>query len=222
MIKTSHHRPLRRLLAPILLLSAIIVLALLSWIGNAWGWHINNLVSADGIRWIVSNITDNIEDGPIGLILLLMMAYSALIESGLLRMLRGRWTLKQRRALTLTTVVAILLLTLLLCLTFLGSGILLSPFGGLASSPLLDGILALFLVAVIILSDTFGYASGRFEGLADMIYADVYLIHHRSYYFMGYVLAAELCGCLRFAGLLDNDSFWSIPAQIALYLIPLI
>lgn len=211
----------RRLFAPYILLGALFALALFTWIGSEWGLHIRNLMSADGVRWFVSNIMENIEEGPIALILLLMMTVAAVQESGLWSFLWGGRSLKRKRAFSLTVVVAIIMFLLLAGLTIGGNGVLLSPFGTIDDSPLMAGIGGLILFSLVVLADVFGYTSGRFSGMMDIITANVSVIRRFSYYFLGYVMAAELCACLYFSGMLNDDVWWCKLVEIALYLLPL-
>lgn len=221
MNKDGWKRRKRRLFAPYLLIGAMVALALFTWIGSEWGLPIRNLMSADGVRWFVSNILENIEEGPIVVILLLMMTIGSVQESGLWSFIRGGRSLKRRRAFSLTILVAAILTLLLFGLTVWGDGVLLSPFGTLKDSPLMAGLLGLVLIALIVLSNVFGYTSGRFSGMVDVITADVSVIRRLSHYFLGYVLAAELCACLYFSGILREDVWWCKLVEVALYLLPL-
>ena len=211
----------RRLLAPVVLAGAMVAFGIFTWIGSSWGLNVRNLLSADGVRWFTGNIVNNIEEGPIGLILLLMMTLGAVQESGLWSsMLRGG-TLKQHRALSVTILIAVVLFVVLFLLTIGGNGVLMSPFGTIAGSPFLAGLVGLVLIGLILLADVFGYTSGRFGGMTDIIIADVSVIRRLSYYFAGYVLAAEFCACLYFSGVLSDGKWWSTLVEIILYLLPL-
>ena len=66
---------------PFLLLILIALLTILSWIGNVYGMDVQNLLSADGIRWAVGNIFPNFNAAPIVATLISMMTLSIVIES---------------------------------------------------------------------------------------------------------------------------------------------
>lgn len=208
----------KRRVVPLIML-AWVVLAIFSWLGSMWGWGVKNLISPDGIRWMASNFIINIKQSPIGVVLLTLLAIGAVQKSGMWSMLSHKWSLKQKRAMSITLLVASLILLLVLGLTFIGDGVLLSPFGSISNSPLSDGLIWIIYVAVILLANIFGYTSGRFMTLADMLAADTSFIRSGKYDFLVYVMIAELCGCITFVGLLP-DSIWNNFTQLFMYLFP--
>lgn len=208
----------KRRIVPVLLL-VLFLLAIISWIGSTWGWGMRNLVSADGIRWFVSNFIINIKESPVGVMFLTLLAIGAVNKSGMLVMFSRKWSLKQKRAFSITLLVAVLIVLLVLGLTFVGDGVLLSPFGSVENSPLLEGLIWIILVSLILLANIFGYTSGRFMTLADMLKADTSMICSGRYDFVVYIMVAEICGCISFTGLLPN-SIWGNFAQLFLYLLP--
>ena len=99
----------RQNLIPMLLIDAIILLVLLSWFVNMWGGGIRSLLSPDGIRWFFGSFVENIESAPWGLLILILLTAGAVKESEIIDIFKGNGSLKQKRALTITSVVLILL-----------------------------------------------------------------------------------------------------------------
>ncbi|MCH5177620.1 MAG: AbgT family transporter, partial [Prevotellaceae bacterium] len=147
---------------PFLLLILIALLTILSWIGNVYGMDVQNLLSADGIRWAVGNILPNFNAAPIVATLISMMTLSIVIESDLLPVIascfthrrRSRRTLKQRRAFQYAAIVFVAGILLILALTLPVGSVLLSAFGTFEGSPLQDGLYPLLLLLLFLSATT--------------------------------------------------------------------
>lgn len=205
---------------PLLLLMMTVVVIVASWIGNIYdaGWR--NLMSEDGIRWSVSQFIPNIEAAPVGLILLILITVSILVESGLLRAFRRR-SLKKNRAMSVTILVFLLLCGLISFMLFLPDAILLSPFGTIAESPFMQGLCGIICLIIIIVSNVYGYSSGRFVHFSDAITAHTIFIMHSASYFVSLILSAELLACLNYTGMIVEGTFAFILTSYILYIVPL-
>lgn len=148
--------------------AAFLLLLVFSAIGSACGMQIHSLVSADALRWMYTHFISNINAMPWGELIIALVAVSVVWRSGLLNSLRAHATLKQRRALSLTMFVLLLIVLVILALVVPPYGVLLSPFGTVARSPLLRGLFGALCLAAIILGTVYGLASGRFANIADV------------------------------------------------------
>ena len=211
----------RQNLIPMLLIDAIILLVLLSWFVNMWGGGIRSLLSPDGIRWFFGSFVENIESAPWGLLILILLTAGAVKESEIIDIFKGNGSLKQKRALTITSVVLILLYIPLICMTIFGD-ILLSPFGEITNSPLIDGLAGFVLVTIIILSDIYGYISGAFSDFYEVLQGNSYFIRKKSLIFLNFILVAELYCSLIFVGILNEDSIYTNILKYLMFLIPFI
>ena len=118
---------------PLSCLLTILLLALFTWAGSVYGLEVVNLLSAEGIRWMFSSVVPNITRSPLPILLLTLMALSALDGSGMLDAVRGHTNSKQKNAM----VIALLFLTLsavaIACMTLLPGAPLLNPLGTLSA-----------------------------------------------------------------------------------------
>lgn len=156
---------------PILALLQLLVLfftLLYSWVANLYGMQVQNLLSTDGIRWILRHLMDNFQQMPLALLLLVLMGWGALRYSGWLESLQHIVTRKrailsprQRWAFQLSWVVLLLYLLVLLTGFWGSEPVLLSITGTLAHSPLLDGSAVVALVGVLLITSTYAWVSGR-------------------------------------------------------------
>lgn len=141
---------------------------LYSWVANLYGMQVQNLLSTDGIRWILRHLMYNFQQMPLALLLLVLMGWGALRYSGWLESLqyivtRERTNLspRQRWAFQISWVVLLLYL-LILSTGFWGSEpVLLSVTGTLAHSPLMDGSIVVALIGVLLITSTYAWVSGR-------------------------------------------------------------
>ena len=203
----------------------IVLLALFTWTASVYGMDVVNLLSADGIRWMFANVMNNIALPPLAMILLCLMALSAVEGSGLLDAIRGRTNAKQKNALVITLVVLIIFAVAIACMTFLPSALLLNPLGTLSQSPFTRGLPAVTFIVIIICADIYGYTSGRLLTIADVVKADTQLIADIASYFLSFIIIAQMVACFDYSEVFqlcpDGDT-WFLVFKHVVYLLPLL
>ena len=210
---------------PLGCLLIILLLALFTWTGSVYGMDVVNLLSADGIRWMFSSVTDNIADSPLPMVLLGLMALSALDGSGMLYALRGHTNAKQKNALFISILILVLFSAAIACATLLPSALLLNPLGTLNHSPFTRGLPSVVFIVVIITADIYGYTSGRLLTVADVVKADTKLIADIAGYFLSFIIIAQMVGCFDYSqvfSLFSHGELWFQVFQYTAYLLPLI
>ena len=211
---------------PLSCLLTILLLALFTWAGSVYGLEVVNLLSAEGIRWMFSSVVPNITRSPLPILLLTLMALSALDGSGMLDAVRGHTNSKEKNAM----VIALLFLTLsavaIASMTLLPGAPLLNPLGTLSHSPFTRGLPAVALIIVIITADIYGYTSGRLLTVADVVKADTQLIADIASYFLSFIIIAQMVACFDYSQVFllidDNSNLWFLIFEYAAYLIPLL
>lgn len=172
---------------PLVLLLALPVVAVVSWIFSIYfDMDVKSLLNSDGIRWAVSNGVNNLGDAPIVGVMLTMVCLGVLWESGLVGtastvVREMKWSesgvsLKQRRALMLSIGVFELIIVVFLIMFLMPGALLLSAFGTFEASALSDGWVGLVALLIIIVSNVFGYSSGKLVKLSDFINAHTCVI----------------------------------------------
>ena len=207
---------------PIGLLGLILLHAIISWIGNIYGWGLNNLFSQAGIRWTVANFIPNISQAPFAEIMLGLVAIGVATESGIFSAFGKNASLKQQRALSLAMLVLVLLVIIQASMVLIPNAILLSPFGTIADSPFSQGFYGILCVTVIIVSNVYGLSSGRFFSLNDTIKAHVSLMTKCLPCFLSTILTAVLMGAVAYSHLMDVFSLTFALFSWVLYLLPFV
>ena len=211
---------------PLSCLLTILLLALFTWAGSVYGLEVVNLLNAEGIRWMFSSVVPNITRSPLPILLLTLMALSALDGSGMLYALRGRPNAKQKNALFISLLILLLSAGVIACMTLLPGTILLNPLGTLSHSPFSRGLPSVALIIIIITADIYGYTSGRLLTVADVVKADTQLIADIASYFLSFIIIAQMVACfdysLVFLLIDDNSNLWFLIFEYAAYLIPLL
>lgn len=214
---------------PFLLLLVMLLLAIFSWIGSVYGMQVQNLLSADGIRWSVSQVLPNFQQSPWAEILLGMMAVSVLVESDFLSTIlptfrtkqpHHRRSLKQRRALLLAMLMILLGLVALAALTFLPQAILLSAFGTFDGSSLQAGIYPIILFLLTLAAITYGFAAGRFFTLAHIVNATAYLPSRLATYWFTLFISSQFVAQLSYVFSIPDSII--VPIAYTLYFFPLL
>ncbi|MCM1311391.1 MAG: AbgT family transporter [Bacteroides sp.] len=203
-----------------------LVLAFLSWVGNVYNLGMENLLCADGIRWATANIVTNFTSAPLAEVILLMTGTGVIAESGILTSFFHRSSLKQKRALLFTLTLLTLFCLLVLGLITLPGAILLNAFGTLQDSPFSKSIPGLLFVLALIAGNGYGYTSGRFTTMHDVIAAHTTLSKAASGYFLTMFASAQLIGCAEYTHVLSlfgNDEAFALNVlSFILYYVTLI
>lgn len=207
---------------PLGLLCLMLFHAIISWIGDIFGWGLNNLFSQAGIRWTVTYLIPNISCAPFAELMSGLIALGVLIESGLFGAFTKKASLKQQRALSLAILVFIIIVVVLACMVLLPNAVLLSPFGTLTDSPFSEGLYGLICVTVIIVGNVYGLSSGRFFNLADTIKAHVSLVVPCLPCFLSLMLTAVLMMSMTYSNIMMIPSTLFTVVSWCLYLTPFV
>ena len=207
---------------PIGLLCLMLLHAIISWIGNIYGWGLNNLFSQAGIRWTVTYFIPNISCAPFAEVMSSLIALGVLIESGIFGAFSKKASLKQQRALSLAIAVLVIIVIVLACMVLLPNAVLLSPFGTFAESPFSEGLLGILCVTVIIVGNVYGLASGRFFNLTDTNKAHVSLIIPCLPCFLSMMLTAVLMESMTYSNIMMVPSTLFTVVSWCLYLTPFV
>ncbi len=207
---------------PIALLIAIVIIALCSWIGSIYETGLNNLFSADAIRWAAVNLVPNIGNAPYPTIILGLITLGALKESGLIYSFSSKASLKQNRALSFAILVFGILCLITAFMTLSPNGVLRNSFGEIRHSPFTKGLYGGICIVVLLVSNVYGISSGNFTNLSDTIKAHTSLLQKCQTYFISMILVSELMACLNYTNILTKTSTLYVILSWCLYLIPLI
>ena len=207
---------------PIGLLCLILLHAVVSWIGDIYGWGLNNLFSQAGIRWTVTYFMFNISCAPFAEVMLTLIAIGVLTESGIFGAFSKKASLKQERALSLAMLVLAIIIVVIACMVLLPNAVLLSPFGTLTDSPFSQGLLGIICTTVIVVGNVYGLSSGRFFNLTDTINAHVSLLIPCMPCFLSMILTAILMESMTYSNLISIPSTLFTVLSWCLYLIPFV
>ena len=181
-------------------LALLLLVALLSWVGDVYGWGVGNLLSREGLCRGCSHLTANVSAAPIGTLLLLIICLSTLLESGLFALRgKGRRSLRERKALQAVAVTGLIILAVLAVMLLSASPLLLSPLGTFSGSPFHHSALPLIALLLTLLALVYGISSGRFLSLGDVLSACVLLLSRYPVYLLSIFCGAQLLAALRYA-----------------------
>lgn len=164
-----------------------------------YGWGCKNLTSGDGLRWFVSNFMNNIRQSPWDYILMLSVTVSIFKESEIVNFRNKKIYLKQKRAYFLVGILLTVISALIIIFNILPGNVLLNAFGTFENSPLQNGLFPIISIVIIIISLVYGYASGRFSGLDEMIRALVALLANISAFFVTFIIASQLFAIIKYS-----------------------
>ncbi len=199
--------------ADFLLLGLLVLLALVtvgSWIGEAAGWPVNSLLSAEGLRWWFSHSHENLFGTGTMQVWLLLTVWGAVrytgLDSTVGAMLSGRSdrpvSQRQRHALCVSVVVWMVWGMVMLVWGVLPHGILLSATGRISPSPFMRGLLPALSVGTLLSVLFYGLLSNRIHRAAEVARMFCHGMSSYADWFCICVLASFLWGCVRYmAGL---------------------
>lgn len=168
------------------------VLALFSWIANIYGLgEIQSLLDAEGIRWILGHVMENYVECPaLGIVLILFMGLGLAVHAGLYGVLRRLFqkekqlSRKERRALTLALSVLGIYVAVVAISFFLPWNFMLSVTGSWLHSPFSKGLVYIVSIGIGLSAMVYGYVSGTFRRLSDVMVGMSLLISCKSSYFV--------------------------------------
>ncbi len=186
-----------RLAAALLVLQ--VVLILVTWVVNAAAPQLplRPILSFGGLRWLFGTFVDNLSSPLTLWLLLLSMAYGTLEGSGLLKACRtlcvwGKLQFRQMLGLRLVVFELVVFIAVAVLLTCVPHAILLSVTGHLFPSSFSRGFVPMLSAMLIILSLSYGVASGTFNTLERAYESCVGGLQKVAYVLPVYILFVEL------------------------------
>lgn len=203
--RKSIEKRLPELLLLVLLLS-LGVAVVGSWIGEAAGWPIKSLLSAEGLRWSFSHLPDRLFNTGTAVCWLLLTVWGAIDYTGFGRVFRaltgrtfaGRMlvSLRQRHALWVSLILLLVWLGVLLMWSVLPHAILLSATGRVYPSPFIHGLLPAVALGVLGVMLLYGLLSNRLRTMAEVARMFFYGVSRHADWLCLYVLASLLYACI--------------------------
>ena len=182
-----------------IVLVAQIVLLLVSWLIAAAMPQsaVRSLLSSEGIRWLFGSLTGNLATPTLLCLILILMAVGTMRKSGI-RHLFVRATYRQRFALRVVIAELVLMLVVLLLLTAVPGAPLLSVIGVLFPSSFTDSLLPVLCIAVIVVSLSYGFVSGRLSNRESALDAMTHGLTRWGSLIVLYLVLAEFLESLRY------------------------
>jgi len=164
---------------------------LVSWLLSAAfpDSDIRSLLSSEGLRWFFGHFSHQLATPLLLCLLLLTMAYGVFRRSGILSY---RATFRERRALTMTLLLAVVAVAVILLLTAVPHAVMLSAMGTLWPSPFSRALLPMLCFIVIALTAFYGIMAGYLNNLSDVYDALLYGIRQGAPLLLFYLLIAQL------------------------------
>lgn len=183
----------------ILLIGAEVLLILVSWLLSATLTEpVRSLLSAEGLRWYVSNFSDMLMTPLLTWILLVSMSVGCVRESGICQQRFPIDNYRERLALLATSLLLILYIGVILWLTVVPHAILLSATGSLWPSPFSKALVPLLSFGVLLLSAVYGLVTNRFSSLGNVFISMVRGLSSGAPLLFLYVLFIQFYESLRF------------------------
>ena len=195
---------------------ALIVLfflcAVISWIGNVYGWQCRNVLSGEGVRWLVAMIMDNFNRSPWDYVVLSTATVSVISESGIITGFNKQKYLRQKRAYMLVLLILFLIAICVMIFTLLPGNVLMSAFGTFQNSAMQKGLFPMLAIAFYVIAVVYGYVA---------------LPAKIAQYFITMFVASQFLSLLLFAFCLDYTPGMDYPLPVlclavGLYVVPLL
>jgi hypothetical protein len=186
-----------------------LLVALLSWVGSIYGWSgVQNLISAEGLRWKLRNVGDGLLAAPFfGDLLLLSFGVGLCLHSGFWETVKGglcrgrKLSRKELRSLWLSLTVGMVYVLAVLFLVLDPWGMVRSITGGLKGSPLSEGISYLLSLGLGIVAVIYGYTVDLYRTDRDIIKGMSYGSVRFSGYCVTLFFVVQFFTSLRYTGL---------------------
>ena len=202
--KSVYHRRTGKYIARLALVLGVfqLIAVLGSWIFKAVNPElpIRSLLSAEGIRWMVGSIGDNLAGRGLVWLLLGSMAFGSVKFCGILDVPR-KWkamSFWDRFGVMVALAELLVIVVLTLLLTVLPHAVLLGVTGNLYPSSFSKSLFFIVCLSVCLISVSFGVVSSRLRSLEEVCDCLVAGISYTLPLWLIYVLAIELYASLQF------------------------
>jgi hypothetical protein len=202
--KSVYHRRTGKYIARLALVLGVfqLIAVLGSWIFKAVNPElpIRSLLSAEGIRWMVGSIGDNLAGRGLVWLLLGSMAFGSVKFCGILDVPR-KWkamSFWDRFGVMVALAELLVIVVLTLLLTVLPHAVLLGVTGNLYPSSFSKSLFFIICLSVCFISVSFGVVSSRLRSLEEVCDCLVAGIAYTLPLWLIYVLAIELYASLQF------------------------
>ena len=211
----------------------VLGVALFSWIGSIYGiGHIQSLLSAEGVRWLLGHVMSNYMQTPaLGIVLVLMMGLGVGMQSGLSNALKRFFqpgtllSRKERRALMLTFGALAVYVLLVVVSILLPWNIAQGVTGVWLHSPLFKGFIYVLSLGLGLSGLVYGYASDTFLRFSDVFSAMSLLIARNASFFVMLFFLSQFFASLNYTRIDEclgiSPGVLSLLSQLCSY-IPLI
>lgn len=211
----------------------VLGVALFSWIGSVYGiGHIQSLLSAEGVRWLLGHVMSNYMQTPaLGIVLVLMMGLGVVVQSGLSNALKRFFqpetllSRKERRALMLTFGALAVYVLLVVVSILLPWNIAQGVTGVWLHSPLFKGFIYVLSLGLGLSGLVYGYASDTFLRFSDVFSAMSLLIARNASFFVMLFFLSQFFASLNYTRIDEclgiSPGVLSLLSQLCSY-IPLI
>ena len=202
--KSVYHRRTGKYIARLALMLGVfqLIAVLGSWIFKAVNPELplRSLLSAEGIRWMVGSIGDNLAGRGLVWLLLGSMAFGSVKFCGILDVPR-KWkamSFWDRFGVMVALAELLVIVVLTLLLTVLPHAVLLGVTGNLYPSSFSKSLFFIVCLSVCLISVSFGVVSSRLRSLEEVCDCLVAGISYTLPLWLIYVLAIELYASLQF------------------------
>ena len=202
--KSVYHRRTGKYIARLALVLGVfqLIAVLGSWVLKAVNPElpIRSLLSAEGIRWMVGSIGDNLAGRGLVWLLLGSMAFGSVKFCGILDVPR-KWkamSFWDRFGVMVALAELLVIVVLTLLLTVLPHAVLLGVTGNLYPSSFSKSLFFIICLSVCLISVSFGVVSSRLRSLEEVCDCLVAGISYTLPLWLIYVLAIELYASLQF------------------------
>ncbi|MGL4853271.1 MAG: AbgT family transporter [Phocaeicola sp.] len=213
------------------LLTLGVVLA--SWVASMQGVpEVQNLLTADALRWQLRHALPNYMDTPaLGIVMILFIGGGLLFHSGWITACKklcvayNTVTRKERMGLLFSLLVGVVYMLLVLSITYAPLTLLRSVTGSLHHSPFLQGIYYIVSIGMGMVGIVFGYTSGRMHSDRDIVAGMQLLFVHCADYFVILFFLVQFFSTLQYSslfGLLGVEKEFVRSVFDALFYLPLL
>lgn len=198
----------------------------ISWVGSIYTWkHVQNLLSAEGLRWLLRYTGDSFTRSSVtGAVLLLFLGGGLCLHSGLLDacrrfvICRRKLSRKEYRGLFYAWIVGGIYIMLWLFLAWGPVNLVRSATGTLPESPLVDGLFYVTSVGLGITGTVYGFVTDLYKGDTDVIQGMAYLFRSCSVYFVTLFFVIQFFAVFQYSGVYLFLSFPPLVWKVIYYL----
>lgn len=172
------------------------------------GGAVTSLVSSEGVRWALLSVNESVGAAPWGSAVFMLFTVGMLAGSGIIRFFgnlfgRSGPSVNEKRSFLFALIALIVFVAIVSLFSFMPWHTLRGVTGGIAASPLSQGLMLLVFIGALVAALVYGFMYGNYRTVTDVVGSSGNFMARFMPALISFVPASGILPCMHYAGFLS-------------------